>query len=68
MSNTRDENLGYLLGLIATVAFSATLPATRVAVRVLDPVFVGLCRAVGAALLGAVFLLDDSRNIVAAFE
>lgn len=57
MPNTRNENLGYLLGLIAVVAFSITLPATRAAVRALDPVFVGLGRAVGAALLGAVFLL-----------
>lgn len=57
MPNTRNENLGYLLGLIAVVAFSITLPATRAAVRALDPLFVGLGRAVGAALLGAVFLL-----------
>lgn len=57
MSNTRNENLGYLLGLIAVVAFAVTLPATRAAVRALDPVFVGLGRAVGAALLGAAFLL-----------
>lgn len=55
--NTRNENLGYLFGLIAVVAFALTLPATRAAVRSFDPVFVGLGRGVGAALLGAAFLL-----------
>lgn len=63
MSNTRNENLGYLLGLIAVIAFSVTLPATRAAVRALDPVFVGLGRAVGAALLGAVFLLLTRQRL-----
>ncbi len=56
MSNARSENLGYLLGLTAVAAFAITLPATRVAVRALDPVFVGLGRALGAAILGAAFL------------
>ena len=56
MKNTHDENLGYALGLVAVAAFALTLPATRVAVRALDPVFVGLGRAVGAALMGAAFL------------
>jgi drug/metabolite transporter (DMT)-like permease len=56
MSGAKPENLGYLLGLTAVAAFALTLPATRVAVRALDPVFVGLGRAVGAAILGAVFL------------
>jgi drug/metabolite transporter (DMT)-like permease len=63
MSNTRNENLGYLFGLIAVVAFAVTLPATRVAVRALDPVFVGLGRAVGAALLGAVFLFFTRQRL-----
>ena len=54
--SARDENLGYLLGLIAVAAFAVTLPATRAAVRGLDPVFVGLGRAIGAAVLGAAFL------------
>ncbi|MCC6610659.1 MAG: DMT family transporter [Burkholderiales bacterium] len=57
MSNTRDENLGYLLGVIAVVAFAMTLPATRAAVRAFDPVFVGLGRALGAAVLAGLFLL-----------
>lgn len=59
----RDENLGYLLGLLAVVAFAVTLPATRVAVRALDPVFVGLGRAVGAALLAGAFLLATRQRL-----
>lgn len=55
--NARDENIGTLLGLLAVAAFAVTLPATRVAVRALDPVFVGLGRAVGAAVLAGAFLL-----------
>jgi len=73
MTNARNENLGYLFGLIAVVAFAVTLPATRAAVRALDPVFVGLGRAVGAALLGAAFLFltrqrlpsrDEAKSLV----
>lgn len=73
MSNTREENLGYLLGLVAVVAFAVTLPATRAAVRAFDPVFVGLGRAVGAAVLAGAFLFltrqrlpsrEQSKNLV----
>jgi len=63
MSSTRDENLGYLLGLVAVVAFAVTLPATRAAVRALDPVFVGLGRALGAAFLAGAFLLMTRQRL-----
>ena len=63
MSNARNENLGYVFGLVAVVAFAITLPATRAAVRALDPVFVGLGRAIGAALLGAAFLLLTRQRL-----
>ena len=63
MSNARNENLGYLFGLIAVIAFSVTLPATRAAVQALDPVFVGLGRAVGAALLAAAFLFLTRQRL-----
>jgi len=63
MATTRDENLGYLLGLLAVVAFALTLPATRVAVRSLDPVFVGLGRALGAAVLAGAFLLLSRQRL-----
>lgn len=45
-----------MLGLLGVIAFSGTLPATRLAVAHLDPVFVGLGRAVVAAVLAAVVL------------
>jgi drug/metabolite transporter (DMT)-like permease len=47
---------GLVLGFIGVAAFSLTLPATRVAVASLDPVFVGLGRAVVAAVLAAITL------------
>lgn len=47
---------GFALGLAGVVAFSGTLPATRVAVAHLDPVFVGLGRALVAAALAAIVL------------
>lgn len=58
----RDETLGYLLGLLAVAAFALTLPTTRHAVRFFDPVFVGLGRAVGAALLAAIYLLASGAR------
>lgn len=54
------EVRGIVYGLLAVLAFSLTLPATRVAVAALDPVFVGLGRSLVAALL-AVFLLGFVR-------
>jgi drug/metabolite transporter (DMT)-like permease len=45
-----------LWGFIGVASFSLTLPATRVAVAGLDPVFVGLGRAIVAAALAAVVL------------
>lgn len=45
-----------MFGFIGVVSFSLTLPATRLAVAGLDPVFVGLGRAVVAAILAAVVL------------
>lgn len=55
MTNTRNENLGYVYGLIAVTAFALTLPAMRAALSALDPVFVALGRGAGAAVLAAVF-------------
>ncbi|MBK7792363.1 MAG: DMT family transporter [Betaproteobacteria bacterium] len=52
-----DRRRGLLFGLLGVACFSLTLPATRLAVAGLDPVFVGLGRAVVAALLAAVVLL-----------
>ncbi len=52
-----DRRRGLLLGLLGVVAFSGTLPATRLAVAALDPVFVGLGRALVAATLAALTLV-----------
>lgn len=54
---TRNEALGLLLGFIGVVAFSLTLPMTRVALRELDPWFIGLGRALVAAAPAALWLL-----------
>ncbi|MDD2760335.1 MAG: DMT family transporter [Methylomonas sp.] len=47
---------GYWFGCAGILGFSLTLPATRLAVAELDPVFVGLGRAVVASLLAALAL------------
>ena len=52
-----DVRAGFIYGFIGVAAFSVTLPATRAAVAALDPVFVGLGRAVVAAVLAAIVLL-----------
>lgn len=51
-----DRRKGLWWGFVGVASFSLTLPATRVAVATLDPVFVGLGRAVIAALLAAIVL------------
>ncbi len=45
------ETLGLLFGFIGVFSFSLTLPATRLAVASLDPIFVGLGRGVVAGVL-----------------
>jgi drug/metabolite transporter (DMT)-like permease len=48
---------GWGSGLLGVLIFSGSLPATRVAVGSLDPMFLTSVRAVFAALLGAAMLL-----------
>ena len=55
-STTRIETRGLWYGVWGVAGFSLTLPATRVAVAHLDPVLVGLGRALVAAVLAAVLL------------
>ncbi len=52
-----DESKGMLLGFIGVSAFGLTLPATKIVVAYMDPVFIGLGRAVIAAVLAAVLLI-----------
>jgi drug/metabolite transporter (DMT)-like permease len=47
---------GWGSGLLGVIIFSGSLPATRVGVAYLSPLFLTSARAVIAALLGAVFL------------
>jgi drug/metabolite transporter (DMT)-like permease len=56
LATTSDEARGMLLGLIGVAIFSLTLPFTRLAVRELDPLFLTLARALGAAVLAAGWL------------
>jgi len=51
-----DEIKGMALGVVGVAIFSITLPATRIAVSGLEPVIVGLGRAVVAAGLAALTL------------
>jgi drug/metabolite transporter (DMT)-like permease len=56
-ATSHDETRGMLLGLVGVAMFSLTLPFTRMAVMDLDPLFVALARALGAALLAAAWLM-----------
>jgi drug/metabolite transporter (DMT)-like permease len=56
-ADAHARRMGMLYGFIGVAAFSVTLPATRAAVASLDPVFVGLGRAVVAAVLAAITLV-----------
>jgi drug/metabolite transporter (DMT)-like permease len=48
---------GLALGAVGVLAFSMSLPMTRVAVQQLDPWFVAFGRAVGAAVLAWIYLI-----------
>ncbi len=49
----QPETIGLAYGFLGVLTFSLTLPATRVAVVELDPIIVGLGRAIVAAILAA---------------
>lgn len=58
---------GWLNGLVGVLIFSGSLPATRIAVQVFDPLFLTTARATIAALLGIALLVifrqrTPSRN------
>ena len=52
----KDETKGMLLGLLGVIGFGLTLPATKLVIPYLDPIFMGLGRAVFASLFAAIFL------------
>ena len=57
MTSISREKLGLLLGLAGVLLFGGTLPATRVAVAVFDPVFLSAARASIAGCCGLLLLL-----------
>ncbi len=66
MSENRQpqkELAGFFYGFLGVLAFSLTLPATRIAVSGFDPVFVGLGRAVFAAALSLVLLVVTRQKV-----
>jgi drug/metabolite transporter (DMT)-like permease len=52
----QNENKGMALGVLGVCAFGLTLPATRVVVPYLDPVFIAAGRAVVAAFVAIILL------------
>lgn len=54
---------GLFFGFLGVLAFSFTVPLTRVAVGDLDPAFVGLGRAMVAAALAAALLLATRQGL-----
>ena len=59
--NNSFEGLSF--GLLGVLGFSFTLPATRMAVATIDPMIVGLGRAIVAACLAAPLLLITKQKI-----
>jgi drug/metabolite transporter (DMT)-like permease len=53
----QNNSAGLINGLIGMLIFSASLPATRVAVQQFDPVFLTVARAAIAGILGLALLL-----------
>lgn len=58
-----DETLGFVLGFVGVLIFSLSLPLTRLAVRDFDPTFVGLGRALVAAVLAGIALLVTRQSV-----
>ncbi len=58
-----DETRGMLYGLAGVTAFGLTLPVTRYVAPYLDPVFIGLGRAVVAALVAGALLLATRQPL-----
>ena len=64
-SKLKQDLLGWGYGFLGILIFSLTLPATRIAVAELDPVFVGLGRAIVAACLSLILLIFTGQTIPA---
>jgi len=64
-ASSRHARAGFLLGLLGVLAFSLTLPMTRVAVAELDASFVAFGRMSIAGLVAAAWLLVRNARIPA---
>jgi drug/metabolite transporter (DMT)-like permease len=62
MADDHKTTSGWLNGFLGVLIFSGSLPATRVAVMDLDPVFLTVARAAIAGLLGLALLLVFRPN------
>lgn len=62
-TSNRNETIGMIYGTLGVVGFSLTLPATRIAVAYMDPLFVGLGRALVAALAAGMVLLVKRERV-----
>ena len=60
---SKQELKGLQLGVLGVLIFSLTLPASRVAVTELDPVFVGLGRAIIAGVLAGILLTITRQSL-----
>jgi drug/metabolite transporter (DMT)-like permease len=60
---TSREKLGLLLGFFGMCLFAGTLPATRLAVLGLDPLFLTAARATLAGSAGLIVLLVTRRRL-----
>lgn len=58
-----SETKGMLFGLIGVIAFGLTLPATKIVIPYLDPIFVGLGRSSLAAIVAFVILFKFTKVI-----
>ncbi len=57
------ESKGMLLGIFGVISFGLTLPATRYIIEYFDPIFIGLGRAVVAAVFAALLLIITKQSI-----
>lgn len=62
-SSTQKSTNGWLNGFIGVLIFSASLPATKLAVTGFDPVFLTSIRATIAAILAAILLIIFREKI-----
>lgn len=61
--NQNLVNKGMLLGFLAVIVFSLTLPVTRLIIPYFDPIFIGLGRSVVAAIVAATILLAFKQSL-----